>query len=101
MNVAITPNSMSVLHFMECLAEQGFSYAGAYLEETHGCKVLILDPQGRLLYPSDYPAAETFPQDIPNIQDNATPWLYRAPDKLLVFPLPSQEAYGTIALSPI
>ena len=93
----------SSFRFMEHLAEEGFGYAGTYLEEACRCSVLITGPDCERLYPAvadeNEPASEQ--GESSSSVTGESPYSYDADRKHLVYFIPLGRKQARISLAPI
>ncbi|WP_139652528.1 PucR family transcriptional regulator [Raoultibacter phocaeensis] len=93
----------SSFRFMERLAEEGFGYAGAYLEQACRCTVLIIGPDGELLYPAAADESSSADEAIrtPPQAAGEAPYSYDADRKQLAYFIPLGRKEARIVLAPI
>lgn len=93
----------SAFRFMERLAEQGFGYAGAYLEQACRCSVLIAGPDGELLYPiaADENSPTGTQADIAAHSPDDQPYSLDEELERLTFFIPLGRKHAAIVLAPV
>lgn len=87
----------SELQFMACLADQGFSYAGQYLEQQCRCSVGIFGPDGGALYRTSDDIVAAF--SAPTSQEDAS--AYDVARSELVYSIALDSGRACIVLRPI
>ena len=89
--------------FMERLAEQGFGYAGAYLEQACRCSALIVGPDRELLYPAAVieNGSTGSPADIADPGPDEARYRFDASHCRLTYFIPLGRASASIVLAPV
>lgn len=93
----------SSFQFMERLAEEGFGYAGAYLEQTCRCKALVIGPDRELLYPAaaDATGPTGNPAEAAESEPGEKRYRFDARNNRLTYFIPLGRAFASIVLAPV